>query len=81
MMQKMNLKFKDFLTLLSPAQIIKVQDEDNPLKQEDPEVLFLGRVAKARREEKMEDREVKMIAPAAEPDLEGIYIFKIWLYK
>ena len=80
-MQKMNLKFKDFLTLLSPAQVIKVQDEDNPLKQEDSEVLFLGRVAKARREEKLEDREVKMIVPAAEPDLEGIYIFKIWLYK
>ena len=32
-MAKMNLKFKDFLTLLSPAQHIAVQDEDNPLKQ------------------------------------------------
>lgn len=33
---KMNLKFRDFLTLLSPAQHITVQDEDNPLKQENP---------------------------------------------
>lgn len=33
-MTKMNLKFRDFLTLLSPAQHITVQDEDNPLNRE-----------------------------------------------
>ena len=72
-MAKMNLKFRDFLTLLSPAQYITVQDEDNPLKQ--------GKAAKARREEELADREVKMIAPAGDPDLPGTYVFKIWLYK
>lgn len=80
-MQKMNLKFKDFLTLVSPAQYIKVQEEDNPLKKGESEVLFTGKAAKARREDVLIDREVKMIATAAEPELEGIFIFKIWLYR
>lgn len=80
-MQKMNLKFRDFLTLLSPAQHITVQDEDNPLKQGESDTLFEGKAAKARREENLADREVKMIAPAGEPDLPGTYIFKIWLYR
>ena len=80
-MAKMNLKFRDFLTLLSPAQHITVQDEDNPLKQGESDILFEGKAAKARREEELADREVKMIAPTGEPDLPGTYIFKIWLYR
>ena len=80
-MAKMNLKFRDFLTLLSPAQHITVQDEDNPLKQGESDTLFKGKAAKARREEELADREVKMIAPTGDPDLPGTYVFKIWLYK
>lgn len=81
-MAKMNLKFKDFLTLLSPAQYITVQDEDNPLRQGESETLFKGKAAKARREEEeLADRDVKMIAPTGDPDLPGTYVFKIWLYK
>lgn len=80
-MQKMNLKFRDFLTLLSPAQYITVQDEDNPLKQGESDILFKGKAAKARREEELTDREVKMIAPTGDPDFPGTYVFKIWLYK
>ena len=80
-MAKMNLKFRDFLTLLSPAQHITVQDEDNPLKQGESDTIFKGKAAKARREEELADREVKMIAPAGDPDLPGTYVFKIWLYK
>lgn len=80
-MTKMNLKFRDFLTLLSPAQHITVQDEDNPLKQGEPDTIFKGKAAKARREEELADREVKMIAPTGDPDLPGTYVFKIWLYK
>lgn len=80
-MKKMNLKFKDFLTLLSPAQHIAVQDEDNPLKQGESDIIFEGKAAKARREEELADREVKMIAPTGDPDLPGTYVFKIWLYK
>lgn len=80
-MVKMNLKFRDFLTLLSPAQHITVQDEDNPLKQGESDTLFKGKAAKARREEVLADREVKMIAQTGDPDLPGTYVFKIWLYK
>ena len=80
-MPKMNLKFKDLLTLLSPAQHIAVQDEDNPLKQGESDIIFEGKAAKARREEELADREVKMIAPTGDPDLLGTYVFKIWLYK
>ena len=80
-MAKMNLKFRDFLTLLSPAQHITVQDEDNPLKQGESDTIFKGKAAKARREEGLADREVKMIAPTGDPDLPGTYVFKIWLYK
>lgn len=80
-MAKMNLKFRDFLTLLSPAQYIKVQDEDNPAIKGESETLFKGKAAKARREEELADRDVKMIAPTGEPDLPGTYVFKIWLYK
>lgn len=80
-MVKMNLKFKDFLTLLSPAQYITVQDEDNPLKQGESDTLFEGKAAKARREEELADREVKMITPTGNPDLPGTYAFKIWLYR
>lgn len=80
-MAKMNLKFRDFLTLLSPAQHITVQDEDNPLKQGESDAIFKGKAAKARREEELANREVKMIAPTGDPDLPGTYVFKIWLYK
>lgn len=80
-MAKMNLKFRDFLTLLSPAQYITVQDEDNPLKKGESDILFKGKAAKARREEELADREVKMIAPTGDPDLPGTCVFKIWLYK
>lgn len=80
-MAKMNLKFRDFLTLLSPAQYIAVQDEDNPLKQGESDTIFKGKAAKARREEELADREVKMITPTGDPDLPGTYAFKIWLYK
>ena len=77
----MNLKFRDFLTLLSPAQNITVQDEDNPLKKGESDTLFQGKAAKARREEKLMEREVKMIVPTGDSDLPGTYAFKIWLYK
>lgn len=77
----MNLKFRDFLTLLSPAQNITVQDEDNPLKKGESDMLFQGKAAKARREEKLMEREVKMIVPTGDSDLPGTYAFKIWLYK
>ena len=80
-MAKMNLKFRDFLTLLSAAQHIAVQDEDNPLTQGESDAIFKGKAAKARREEELADREVKMIAPTGDPDLPGTYAFKIWLYK
>lgn len=80
-MAKMNLKFKDFLTLLSPAQHIAVQDEDNQLKQGESDIIFEGKAAKARREEELADREVKMITPTGNPDIPGTYVFKIWLYR
>lgn len=80
-MQKTNLKFKDFLSLLSPAQQIKVQDEDNPLKQEESTILFKGKVAKARREEALENREVKMITIEKEQENTGSHTLKIWLYR
>lgn len=80
-MAKMNLKFRDFLTLLSPVQKITVQDEDNPLKKGESDTLFEGKVAKARREEKIMEREVKMIVPTGDLDFPGICIFKIYLYK
>lgn len=80
-MVKMNLKFKDFLTLLSPAQYITVQDEDNPLKQGESDILFEGKAAKARREEELANREVKMITPTGDSDIPGTYVFKIWLYR
>lgn len=80
-MTKMNLKFRDFLTLLSPAQNITVQEEDNPLKKGESDTLFKGKAAKARREEKLMEREVKMIVPTGDLDFPGICIFKIYLYK
>ena len=80
-MVKLTLKFRDFLTLLSPAPHITVHDDDNPLQQGESDTLFKGKAAKARREEELADREVKMIAPTGDPDLPGTYVFKIWLYK
>lgn len=78
-MTKTNLKFKDFLTLLSPIQHIKVQDEDNPLKQDESETLFDGIVVKARWEDSLKEREVKLIH--AESDKITGTVLIIRLYK
>lgn len=77
-MTKTNLKFKDFLTLLSPIQHIRVQDEDNPLKQEDTEMLFDGIVVKARHEDLLKEREIKLISAEADKITGTVLIIRLY---
>lgn len=73
-MEKMNLELGDFLTLVGPAQMIEVVNEDN-------EELFVGKAAKAKREEQLTKKYVKFISFEPKPSMEKEEAFKIWLYE
>lgn len=80
-MKKMKLPLQDFLTLVGPAQILEVVDESNGQKNnEHIPPLFSDKAVKARDHEELLSRDVKHIQPTADPDHEGKYIFKIWIY-
>lgn len=80
-MEKMKLPLQEFLTLVGPAQILEVVDESHGQKNnEHIPPLFSGKAVKIRDHEELLSRDVKHIQPTADPEHEGKYIFKIWIY-
>ena len=65
---KADIKLKDFFTLIGPAQLIRVIDEEAGEQDED-RILYKGVAAKAR-DEVDTDRMIKFIIPE-EPEAEG----------
>ena len=75
---KADLKLKDFLTLIGPAQLVRVIDEEAGEQDED-QILYKGVAAKARDEVDTE-RMIKFIIPEALPEEAGRYALKIYIY-
>ncbi|BFK26985.1 MAG: hypothetical protein E6124_04315 [Blautia producta] len=73
-MEKMNLPLSKFLTLVGPAQIIEVVEED------ETEPVFRDKAAKIRDYEDLLPREVKHIEPKKNKENVMKLIFKIWIY-
>ena len=80
---KADLKLKDFLTLIGPAQLVRVIDEEagepEAEDQEESQTLYKGVAAKARDNVDTE-RMIKFIIPAATPEDAGRYVLKIYIY-
>lgn len=75
---KAEIKLKDFLTVIGPAQLIRVIDEEIGEQDED-QILYKGVAAKAR--DKVDtERMIKFIIPAALPEEAGRYVLKIYIY-
>lgn len=72
---KMNLSLRDFLTLVGPAQVLNIIEEEG----EEP--IFNDKTGKIRDFEDLLNREVKFIEPTADAENTGRYILKIWIYK
>ena len=84
MREKMNLPLKDFLTLVGPAQVIHILEEDSA------DLLFTDKAAKIRDYKDLLEREVKFIQPGAITRRDGQpvkteesrnFIFMIWIYS
>lgn len=75
---KADIKLKDFFTLIGPAQLIRVIDEEAGEQDED-QILYKGVAAKARDEVDTE-RMIKFIIPEALPEEAGRYALKIYIY-
>lgn len=75
---KADIKLKDFFTLIGPAQLIRVIDEEAGEKEED-QILYKGVTAKAR-DEVDTDRMIKFIIPEALPEEAGRLALKIYIY-
>lgn len=73
-MEKMNLPLSEFLTLVGPAQIVEVVEED------ETEPVFRDKAAKIRDYEGLLTREVKHIEPEENKENTMKLIFKIWIY-
>ena len=73
-MEKMNLPLGKFLTLVGPAQIVEVVEED------ETELVFRDKAAKIRDYEYLLPREVKHIEPKENKENAMKLIFKIWIY-
>lgn len=73
-MEKMNLPLGKFLTLVGPAQIVEVVEED------ETELVFRDKAAKIRDYEDLLPREVKYIEPKENKENAMKLIFKIWIY-
>lgn len=80
---KADLKLKDFLTLIGPAQLVRVIDEEagepEAEDQEESKTLYKGVAAKARDEVDTE-RMIKFIIPEALPEEAGRHALKIYIY-
>lgn len=75
---KADLRLKDFFTLISPAQLIRVIDEEAGQQDED-RILYKGVAAKAR-DSVDTARMIKFIIPEALPEEAGRYVLKIYIY-
>lgn len=75
---KADIKLKDFFTLIGPAQLIRVIDEEAGEQDED-QILYKGVAAKAR-DEVDTGRMIKFIIPEALPEEAGRYALKIYIY-
>lgn len=81
---KADIKLKDFFTLIGPAQLIRVIDEEaagepETEDQEESTTLYKGVAAKARDEVDTE-RMIKFIIPEALPEEAGRHALKIYIY-
>lgn len=72
---KMNLPLKDFLTLVGPALVLHIIEEEG----EEP--LFNDKAGKIRDFKDLLNREVKFIEPTADIGNTGRFILRIWIYK
>lgn len=75
---KADIKLKDFFTLIGPAQLIRVIDEEAG-EQEEDQILYKGVTAKAR-DEVDTDRMIKFIIPEVLPEEAGRLALKIYIY-
>ena len=76
-MEKMKLPLREFLTLVGPAQLLEVKEDEA----KDPdEVIFYGLSAKIRDRKELHGRDVKFIQPAAAVEEAGKCILKIVIY-
>ena len=80
----MTLPLKQFITLVSPAQVIAIAKEE-PREENGSEILYKGVAAKLRDNPELLDREVKLIQamPAltgARLPAENKTLFWIWIY-
>lgn len=75
---KAEIKLKDLLTVIGPAQIIRVIDEEAGWQAEE-KILYKGVAAKAR--DKVDtDRMTKFIIPEGLPEEAGRYALRIYIY-
>lgn len=75
---KADIKLKDFFTLIGPAQLIRVIDEEAG-EQEEDQILYKGVTAKAR-DEVDTDCMIKFIIPEALPEEAERLALKIYIY-
>lgn len=76
-MEKMKLPLRQFLTLVGPAQLLEIKEDEA----KDPEeIIYSGKAAKIRDHAELHNRDVKFILPAAAVDDAGKYILKIVIY-
>lgn len=73
-MEKMNLPLNKFLTLVGPAQIIEIVEEN------ETEPIFKDKAVKIRDYENLMTREVKYIEPEENKENAAKLILKIWIY-
>lgn len=73
-MEKMNLPLKQFLTLVGPAQVLEIIEEDAT------EPVFKDKAAKIRDHEELLSREVKLIEPVLTVTPYYMTHFRIWIY-
>lgn len=74
-MEKMKLPLRQFLTLIGPAQIIEIKEEETEEKN-----LYKGVKAKIRDKRELLEREVRLIQPAWDELVAGRYVLEVWVY-
>lgn len=74
MKEKVDLALKDLLTLIGPAQIVRIMEE------EDEGPVFEGNAVLLRDYKELTEQKVRFIQPTPPQVLGGRYALEIWVY-
>ena len=75
MKEKVNLPLKDLLTLIGPAQVVRIMEE------EDDGPVFEGNAVRLRDYKGLTEQKVRFIQPTPPQVQGGRYALEIWVYS